>query len=491
MSQPEALPSHNVHADAAPSPNAGVPSNVGPNRHAGETPEADRAGPTPQIILADGVVPTGQTVPADGVGPATRIDPGLQAACPQAAIPRAANTCSGISDELLLARAFLLSAAEPPAPALAALVAAVGPIEAAKLVKSGDVPAAVAEETHARRALDRAEADLDEAHTAGARLLVPEDPQWPAWPFAALDLAVNRGVRWAGQPLALWVRGSGNLADLTQRAVALVGARAATDYGERTSTELGHTLCLHGFTIVSGAAYGVDASAHLGALAANGPTVAVLGCGISVAYPAGHANLLRRIADAGAVISEYPPKTPPARHRFLVRNRLIAALSSGLVVVEAGRRSGSRNTAATAAALGRTVLAVPGLVDSANSVGCHELIRGGHAILVSRTEDVIEAVGRLGDDLSEAPVEERRETDGLDERSLRVFEGLSRHSARTAEQVAVTSGVPVDRVRAVLPTLELRGLARQTDVGWQARTAKADAPPAQMPAKPGNGCGDA
>jgi DNA processing protein len=250
--------------------------------------------------------------------------------------------------------------------------------------------------------------------------------------------------------------------------VAVVGARSASAYGEHVAAELGHGLATEGITVVSGAAYGIDGSAHRGALTAEGPTIAVLGCGIDKPYPAGHATLLDRIAQAGAVVSEYPPGTPPAKHRFLVRNRLIAALAAGVVVVEAGRRSGTRNTAATAAALGRLVMAVPGPISSAMSVGCHDLLRTGDACLVTSVADIAESVGRIGVDLAPRPeADDRRATDGLDDRSLRVHEALSRHAGLSAEQIAVRSGVPLDRVRAVLPALELTGLIERCETGWR------------------------
>jgi DNA processing protein len=365
-----------------------------------------------------------------------------------------------------LARAYLLRVVEPPAPALTRFIAEVGPVTAAERVRAGNVPPDVADETAARSHLDLAEQDLVEAAAVSARLLIPEDPDWPAWPFAALDMAAARGAKWAGEPLALWVRGAGDLAQLHERAVSVIGARAATGYGERVAAEFGHDLSANGFTVVSGAAYGIDGAAHRGALAAQGPTVAVLGCGIAIPYPAGHASLLTSIASSGAVISEYPPGTPPARHRFLVRNRLIAALGAGSVVIEAGRRSGARNTAATAAALGRVLMAVPGPISSAMSVGCHELLRNGEAHLVASAQEVIESVGRIGTDLVPEPPPERRETDGLDDKTLRVFEALHRSAARSPEQIAEVAGVPTERVRAVLPALELRGLAVHGDSGW-------------------------
>jgi DNA processing protein len=375
-------------------------------------------------------------------------------------------------DAVRLARAYLLRVAEPPAPALAAFVATVGAVTAAELVRAGTVPPAVLDVTVARKEIDLAEEDLVAAASAGARLLIPEDDEWPSWPFTALDLANARGVRWAGHPIALWARGTGRLGELTDRAVAIVGARAATSYGDHIAAELGYDLALADFTIVSGAAYGVDGAAHRGAINADGATIAVLGCGVDQPYPAGHSGLLDQIAQHGLVLSEYPPGTPPARHRFLIRNRLIAASSAGTVVVEAGRRSGSRNTAATAQALGRIVMAVPGPVTSAMSVGCHEMLRSGEACLVSGAADVLEAVGRIGTDLTEPVGEERRPTDQLDEQQLQVHDALDLRAVLTPEQVAIESGVPLDRVRAVLPLLELCDLAERDDTGWRRLSGK-------------------
>jgi DNA processing protein len=372
-----------------------------------------------------------------------------------------------IGTDVRLARAYLLRVAEPPAPRLSRFVAERGPVAAAEQVMAGTAPSEVLDETSARRELRLAEQDLAAAESVGARLLIPEDADWPAWPFIALDVARARGVPWAGQPIALWARGSASLAEVTERAVAVVGARSATAYGEHVAAEFGHGLAGAGVTVVSGAAYGIDGAAHRGALAAAGPTVAVLGCGVDIPYPAGHSALLGRIADSGAVLSEYPPGTPPARHRFLVRNRLIAALGAGTVVVEAGRRSGARNTAATAVALGRLVMAVPGPISSGMSVGCHDLLRSGEACLVASVSDVVESVGRIGTDLAPPEPGEIRPTDGLDERALRVHEALAVRVARSAQEVAVVSGVPLDHVRAVLPALELSGHANRCETGWR------------------------
>lgn len=382
-----------------------------------------------------------------------------------------------MTSDVVNARAYLLRVAEPPAPALARFVTQLGPVQAADRVRRGDVPERVRAETEARRQLDQVEADLALAGEVGARLVVPEDDEWPAWQFTALDTAEGGGHRYTGQPLALWVRGSTRLDELADRSVAVIGARAATAYGEHVAAEFAHGLAIAGHAVVSGAAYGIDGAAHRGALAGSGRTLAVLGCGVDVGYPAGHGALLKKIAELGAVVSEYPPGTPPARHRFLVRNRLIAGFSDGVVVVEAGRRSGTRNTAATAAALGRLVMAVPGPITSAMSIGCHELLRIGEACLVGSVEEVIETIGRIGVDLAEPPPAEKRATDSLDPQSLRVHEALDGGRALSAEQIAVSSGLPLGRVRALLPGLELGGFTARCEAGWRRAEPKARGDP--------------
>ncbi|MFE5567024.1 DNA-processing protein DprA [Amycolatopsis japonica] len=280
--------------------------------------------------------------------------------------------------------------AEPPAPALIDFVGEHGPVEAAERVQRAECPPAVLEETTGRRKHDNAKRDLARATAAEARLVTPEDDEWPAWPLLSMAVARDRGVSGMAPPLALWVRGPERLDEAVNQAIAIVGARAATGYGEHNAAELGYHLADQGVPVFSGAAYGIDGAAHRGALNTNGTTVAVLGCGIDVAYPAAHTALLHRIAKTGALVSEYPPGTSPARHRFLVRNRLLAALTTATVVVEAGRRSSALNTAETACALGKVVTAMPGPVSSAMSAGCHALIREGKATLVSSVADLLD-----------------------------------------------------------------------------------------------------
>jgi DNA processing protein len=212
-----------------------------------------------------------------------------------------------------------------------------------------------------------------------AQVIIPGDPEWPE---GLTDLGVY-------QPFALWARGNTEI--LTQpigRRVALVGARAATGYGEHVAMELAAGLTERVFTIVSGAAYGIDGMAHRATLAAHGDTIAVLAGGVDRFYPAGHDALLQRITEEGVVISELPPGSPPTRWRFIQRNRIIAAMCTATVVVEAGFRSGSLNTAGHAQLLGRTVAGVPGPVTSAASAGCHRLIRDLGAALVTDARDI-------------------------------------------------------------------------------------------------------
>ena len=286
-----------------------------------------------------------------------------------------------------------------------------------------------------------------------ARVVVPGDDEWPP------------GVEDLVPPLCLWVRGPADLATVGERSVALVGARAATGYGLHMARELGAGLAERGFAVVSGAAYGIDAAAHEGALVAGGTTVAVLAGGIDRAYPAGHAGLLDRIARAGAVVSEVPPGSAPTRWRFLSRNRLIATLARGTVVVEAGLRSGSGNTARHAREARRVVGAVPGPVTSAASAGCHVLIRDG-AELVTDVGEVVELVGRVGE---LAPVKRAAvdPADLLDPVHRRALDALPHRGALGVEALAARAGLSAAQALAALGVLELEGLCQRQRGGWR------------------------
>lgn len=226
--------------------------------------------------------------------------------------------------------------------------------------------------------VERIRADM-ERHDL--HLLTPDDLDWPG----------ELQQLGASAPLALWLKGDPSLLStpLTSR-VTVVGARASTSYGDHVTTELVSGLAAQGRVVVSGGTYGIDGAAHRAATATSpGSTIAVIASGLDRAYPAGHEQLFERIADAGGlIVSELPPGAAPTRWRFQQRNRLLAALSGATVVVEAGHRSSSLNTAGQAHSLGRPVGAVPGPVTSAASAGCHRLIQEGVASLVTDAQDV-------------------------------------------------------------------------------------------------------
>jgi DNA processing protein len=363
--------------------------------------------------------------------------------------------------------AYLSRVAEPPCRELGALTARVGPVEAADRVRRGAVSAELARHTEARRDIDCAAEDLGRLDQLGGRLLTPDDQEWPTLAFTAFNGVDLRRHPSGVAPLALWAVGGAQADEVAFRAAAVVGTRAATAYGEHVAADLSEGLCERGIAVVSGGAYGIDGAAHRAALTAEGCTVAVLAGGPDVRYPAGHSVLLHRIHTAGLLVSEYPPGIRPARHRFLVRNRLVAALSGATVVVEAGLRSGAANTAAWARALGRVVCAVPGPVTSSASAGCHALIRGG-AELVTRAEDIIEIVGRVGE-LADEQKHPSSALDDLTDVGKRVYEALPARGIRSADELSIEAGLPVAQLQGQLTLLELAGLAVQNDGRWRLR----------------------
>ncbi|MCW2734420.1 MAG: smf, partial [Mycobacterium sp.] len=292
--------------------------------------------------------------------------------------------------------AYLSRVVEPPSKELASYVADVGPVEAASRIKRGDDIKGLGRLTEARREIDSSAADLDVLARLGGRLVTADDPEWPLLAFRSFSGRPACDRPTGHPPMALWVIGEDSLADVAERSCSIVGTRASSSYGEHQAADLAAGLAERDVAVVSGGAFGIDGVAHRAALAAEGLTVAVLAGGVDVPYPSAHAAMLRRIGERGLLVSEYPPGVRPARHRFLTRNRLVAALSGATVVVEAGLRSGAANTASWAEALGRPVCAYPGPVTSAASAGCHVLIRNG-AFLVTRVEEVVEMVGAAGE----------------------------------------------------------------------------------------------
>ncbi|WP_231606410.1 DNA-processing protein DprA [Salinibacterium sp. NK8237] len=309
---------------------------------------------------------------------------------------------------------------------------------------------------------------LRQAARFGARLLTPDDTLWPS--------RLN-DLDWHA-PSALWVRGTDEALAGIDRGIALVGARAATGYGEHITMEASAGLVDRGYTIVSGAAYGIDGMAHRAALASQGLTVAFLAGGVDRFYPSGHDALLGRIVENGVVISELPCGSPPTKWRFLQRNRLIAAASLATVVLEAGWRSGSLNTAGHAAALGRPLGAVPGPVTSAASAGCHRLIRDYDAVCVTNPDQMAELAPLKQallsvDDATDAagttqtPSEHPDAGSPANTETTRLLDALSARSARTTDDIAARSGLAISTVRAQLGLLELDGRVAETERGWK------------------------
>jgi len=359
------------------------------------------------------------------------------------------------------ARATWTGIAEPGDRAAGALVAALGPHRALAWLETGgalddEVDLSPKDLSDARDRwrprLNPAAAllALRQAARFRVRLLTPGDAGWPT---QLDDLGEHA-------PLALWVRGTERAVASLSTSISLVGARAATGYGEHVTMEASAGLVDRGYTIVSGAAYGIDGMAHRAALASHGQTIAFLAGGVDRFYPSGHDALLTRIVETGAVISELPCGSAPTKWRFLQRNRLIAAAGLATIVLEAGWRSGSLNTAGHAAQLGRPLGAVPGPVTSAASAGCHRLIREFDAVCVTTPDEMAE-LAPLGEAAESAQAQ-----GGGSATATRVLDALSIRSPRTPDDIAARAGLSVGDVRATLGLLELERLVTERERGW-------------------------
>lgn len=371
------------------------------------------------------------------------------------------------SDEERAARAALAAAVEPGSVNIARKTQDIGPQATLALLRRG-AGGQLDKDGRVQRRLVGVDGEelLRRTAAVGARFVCPGDPEWP--PRIEELVYALEAPRAVPPPFGLWLRGSADLVELTgDRSVAIVGARAATEYGMTVAADLAADLALAGWIVVSGAAYGIDASAHRGALAVNRPTVAVLACGVDVPYPRSHASLLQRILVDGLLLSERPPGTNPTRKGFLKRNRLIAALTRGTVVVEAALRSGALSTAEWAAHLSREVASVPGPVTSALSDGCHKLIRDGKAVLATSAAEVADVIGELGADAAE----ERRSPDGpldlLEDTHRDVIEAMPGHGTTSVDELCGTTGLSVPVCMAALASLAAAGWVVGSDYGWQ------------------------
>ncbi|MEU1401212.1 DNA-processing protein DprA [Streptomyces sp. NPDC005728] len=369
-------------------------------------------------------------------------------------------TAEGDPDEELLGRIFLARVIEPGDEAGGRWMREFGVGEVVRRLRNGGEPLPGASGTQwgglvgrARRA--EPERDLAVARAAGVRFVCPGDAEWPG---QLDDLGDSR-------PTGLWVRGRPSLRMWALTSVAVVGARACTEYGAHVAGTLASGLAERGWVVVSGGAYGIDGAAHRGALAAGGATVAVLACGVDRPYPRGHTALINRIAEQGLVVGELPPGDHPTPSRFILRNRVIAALTRGTVVVEAACRSGSLVTARAAGRLGRFTMGVPGPVTSGLSVGVHELLRGD-AVLVTDAAEVIELVGDMGElaPPRRGPVLPR---DLLEPAARAVLAALPANRTAPAEEIASGARTTPDDAIARLYELRSLGYVERHGDGWK------------------------
>lgn len=375
-----------------------------------------------------------------------------------------------VSEQERLARVALSRLSEPGEPRLAALVAELGAVRVYALLREERDVRGVYTDVAARLTQVDPARDLADADARGFRFVCPGDSEWPTQALESLrsaGVAHGRG----GPPLGLWLRGPLRLNELATRSVAIVGSRSATTYGADVAGRMAAQLAGADVSVVSGAAYGIDVAAHRGALAAGGPTVAVLACGVDRAYPAGNQGVIDHLARHALVVSEVPPGCAPTKLRFLSRNRLIAALAAGTVVVEAAVRSGALSTASWASRMGRVLMGVPGPVTSAPSEGVHELLRRGDAHLVTSADHVLELVGPVGSFLVAPPVGERRRHDGLGPEHLQVLDAVPVRAPAPVSAVARTAGLGVRATETALAHLSRLGLVRGGPGGWIVTTA--------------------
>jgi DNA processing protein len=408
------------------------------------------------------------------------------------------------------ARAALTYLAEPADRWLNGLILAHGATRTLEAIRSGRLPDpsggfAMPQfmQRTLQRSVERWRVRLDELPTpddvfafrkSGIRLICPGDAEWPE---QLADLGDE-------QPYALWLRGTADLRFNCLHSVAVVGSRAATAYGSYVAAEFAASVAARGWAVISGGAFGVDASAHRGALGADGVTVAVLACGVDVPYPVGHTELLEAVAAQGVIVSEWPPGRTVSRLRFLVRNRVIAALATGTLVVEAGERSGAVNTARHARDLGRRLMAVPGPVTSDQSAGCHHIIRDWQGTLVTTASEVIEHLSPVGatleltnapvigpvglvgpggpadpaghaspdDPARPSPTRRRRvrpplDLDAMDLETTQVLDAMPARGGMAATRIAQRAGLPPTAVVRCLAALAASGYIERCDEGWR------------------------
>lgn len=362
-----------------------------------------------------------------------------------------------------LARVALNRMGEPGNPRMAAMVAAHGAKALYDMLRSERDIENLLTDGAARLAGIEPERELAQAERLGIRFLVPGDQEWPTAvdDLEGVEALHDRG----GIPLGLWVKGPLRL-DTLAESLAIVGSRSSTTYGDRVAQDLAACVGRTGRAVISGAAFGIDIAAHRGALAEKAPTIAVLACGVDRIYPKAHAGLLAKLSQDGAVVSEAPPGCAPQRIRFLARNRIIAALSQGTVVVEAAVRSGALNTANWAGRLNRLTMGIPGPVTSAPSAGVHARIRDGSMTLVTSGQDVLELIGASGEHLLEDQRAPESPRDLLPTSQKQVLDAVPAYARADVDSICLVAGLGRAEVGEALRKLEGVGLVTQHHGGW-------------------------
>lgn len=358
-----------------------------------------------------------------------------------------------------LARVTLSCGIEPGDAKTSALIRQIGAEETLRLSLVPKPDSGLAE----RLAQVDPRRQLDQADRCGIRFIVPGDPEWPTQ-LDQLDDATPEGF--GGTPPGLWVKGPMPLSQL-ETSVAVVGSRAASAYGVEMTRAVCDHLATAGVHVVSGGALGIDFVAHDATLRAGGPTIAVLACGVDRVYPAQHRLLLQHLAAEFAVVSEQPPGSGPTRPRFLARNRLIAAMTRGTVLVEAALRSGALNTAGWAELLSRHVMCVPGPATSYTSQGVNNWLRQGRGTVVTHGSDVLEMIGHAGEHLVVEPRGETRPRDALTPVEQRVIEWVPVSSPAQVDSIAHLSSLHVRETVGALQRLAAKGFIRHEEGGWR------------------------
>ncbi len=334
-------------------------------------------------------------------------------------------------------------------------------------------------QTQHRYTWDQPDQDLERAKAAGFKLLTPDSPEWPGehinrvfhcdYPESDRKLDLNQD---AVAPHALWVKGNANLSVLLAQSVGIVGTRTATSYGRGATANLVQGLAKHQYTIVSGGALGIDTAAHQAALDCGTPTVVVAACGPGYTYPLSNEKLFDRVcASGGAIITEYPPGTTPDRHRFLTRNRLVAGLTQGTVLVEAAFRSGALNTLKWVNNLNGRAMAVPGPITATESLGTNLAIRNEQATMVLNADQIHEMISEMGT----IDAAEQQELDfpktlvqQLSHNELRIYDALPRvgEGSRIAEEIAADAGLAIGLTVHILMDLAKRGVVQRERKLW-------------------------